>query len=188
SRRVSQPIDGAPLAIVGDTSGAESALQDARAVLDEELHGLPEKYRLAVVLCCLEGKTNAEAARQLHWPLGTLQIRLLRAREVLRQRLTQRGIALSAGGLVCLLTQEVTSFPAALVQATAQAVMSATCGQGLAAGAGASQGILAKAASGGFSAAKVKVAALALVGAIGVSAALLPSRGTRWQAETTIPI
>src|SRR5206468_501510 len=47
-----------------------------------------------VVLCYLEGKTNAEAARLLGWPAGSMSRRLNRARELLSRRLTLRGLAL----------------------------------------------------------------------------------------------
>src|SRR5262249_61070141 len=45
---------------------------DLRRALDEELNRLPDKYRVPLVLCYLEGQTHEEAARQLGWPLGTL--------------------------------------------------------------------------------------------------------------------
>ena len=49
-----------------------------------------------LVLCYFEGRTHAEAARLLKCPVGTVSIRLSRARELLRARLTRRGLALPA--------------------------------------------------------------------------------------------
>ena len=39
--------------------------RDLRPLLDEELSRLPDKFRMVIVLCDLEGKTRTEAARQL---------------------------------------------------------------------------------------------------------------------------
>ena len=46
----------------------------------EEVDRLPERYRLAVVLCYLEGLTHEQAAARLGWPVGTVRSRLARAR------------------------------------------------------------------------------------------------------------
>jgi RNA polymerase sigma factor (sigma-70 family) len=103
SRRDAAPtsLDDVPQPV----APANTAGRDLRLVLDEELNRLPEKYRAPVVLCYLEGRTNDEAARQLRWPIGTVKIRLTRAREVLRDRLGRRGLALSVAGMGSLLGQ-----------------------------------------------------------------------------------
>lgn len=81
----------------------EVAWRDLRPVLDDEVNRLPEKYRAAFVLCCLEGKTNDEAAAQLGCPKGTVLSRLARARERLREALGRRGLAFGAEPLADLL-------------------------------------------------------------------------------------
>ena len=47
------------------------------------------------MLCHLQGKTHEEAARLLHWPVGTVSGRLSRGRELLRSRLKRRGVDVS---------------------------------------------------------------------------------------------
>jgi RNA polymerase sigma factor (sigma-70 family) len=81
-----------------DMVAAKSPVEEApdlQPVLHQEVNRLPAKYRGPIVLCYLEGKTNEEAAQDLHCPVGTVKGRLARAREMLRKRLTRRGLALS---------------------------------------------------------------------------------------------
>ncbi len=68
--------------------------RDLRGLIEDELRQMPEKYRAPVVLCDLEGKTHQEAARALGWPAGSMSRRLERARVLLRQRLSDRGVSL----------------------------------------------------------------------------------------------
>ena len=62
------------------------------AELHEEVDRLPEKYRRPIILCYLQGRTQVQAAEELGWPLGTVQVRLHRGRDRLRSRLTRRGV------------------------------------------------------------------------------------------------
>jgi RNA polymerase sigma factor (sigma-70 family) len=119
---------------------AEVDLQELRPLLFAELNRLPTTYRAAVVLCYLEGKTNEEAARQLRWPLGTVKGRLTRARDLLRDRLTRRGVTLSGGLVATVLSAQAASavVPVALAHSTVKAAALAGAGRATAAGVSAS--------------------------------------------------
>ncbi len=98
---------------------------------------LPEKYRAAVVLCYLEGRTHAEAARLLKCPIGTVSVRVMRARELLRDRLTGRGLALPAAlAGVTLLSQaaRAAAIPNGLAESTLKVAMHVAAGKATAAG------------------------------------------------------
>jgi RNA polymerase sigma factor (sigma-70 family) len=83
------------------------------AVLDEELSRLPDAYRAAVILCDLQGKTRREVAQELRCAEGTVASRLARGRALLAERLTRRGVTLSAG--LCLTTPVSASLVASTV-------------------------------------------------------------------------
>jgi RNA polymerase sigma factor (sigma-70 family) len=109
---------------------------DLRPLLDQELSRLPDKYRIVLVLCDLEGMARKEAARQLGLPDGTVASRLARARTMLAKRLTRRGVALSGGVQVVVLSQKVASacVPTSVVSLTIRAVTLVAAGRGAAAG------------------------------------------------------
>ena len=59
-------------------------------MIDEEIRRLPERYRVPLVLCHVEGLRHHEVAHRLGCPVGTVESRLSRAREQLRTRLARR--------------------------------------------------------------------------------------------------
>ncbi|MGL4554605.1 MAG: sigma-70 family RNA polymerase sigma factor [Gemmataceae bacterium] len=77
-------------------AGAERTAREVAALLDEELNQLPDKFRVPVVLCCLEGLSRDEAARRLGWSASAVKDRLKEGRERLRRSLGRRGIELGA--------------------------------------------------------------------------------------------
>jgi RNA polymerase sigma factor (sigma-70 family) len=125
-RAVRRPValEGAGLAEArGPGPLEQAALQEVRAILDEEIERLPTRYRLPVVLCYLQGQSYTEAARSLGWPSGTVSVRLARARQTLRARFVRRGLELPASVPASLSgEQPLTSpLPAALLTATVNA-------------------------------------------------------------------
>jgi RNA polymerase sigma factor (sigma-70 family) len=102
---------------------------DLRATLDHELGRLPAKYREAIVLCDLEGRSRAEAARWLDVPEGTLSSRLAAGRKKLADRLARRGIVLAAGALTVALSEAAaSSVPPPLIAATVRGAVAWAAG------------------------------------------------------------
>jgi RNA polymerase sigma factor (sigma-70 family) len=123
-RRRTQERQGAEMSATAPEFDPEWT--ELRPILHEEVNRLPEKYRTPVVLCYLEGKTNEEVARLLDWPVGTVKGRLSRARDLLRSRLSRRGVAISAAFIGVFLSQKrllADEVPTVLVDATVRNAM-----------------------------------------------------------------
>lgn len=103
--------------------------QELHSVLDSELSRLPDQWRLPLVICYLEGRTQDEAAGQLGWSKSTLRRRLDKARNALAQRLTRRGIVLSAALSAVLLSDCAASAAPGLVAATVDAALKVAAGE-----------------------------------------------------------
>jgi RNA polymerase sigma factor (sigma-70 family) len=100
-----------------------AAWQEVQAILDEEIDRLPEIYRQPFVLCCLENRGCAEVARLLGQKEGTVWSRVARARKKLQDRLSRRGVSLSAvlGAAALSGHTALSAVPPALIARTAQA-------------------------------------------------------------------
>jgi RNA polymerase sigma factor (sigma-70 family) len=97
----------------------DDAWVELKPLLDRELSRLPEKFRVPVVLCDMEGLPRRQVARQLGLPEGTLSSRLHTARRTLAQRLSRYGFALSGGALAAAVTRRASAaVPAPLLVST----------------------------------------------------------------------
>jgi RNA polymerase sigma factor (sigma-70 family) len=111
----------------------ELTWREGLIILDEELARLPASYRLALVLCYLEGRPQELVARDLACSPGALRGRLERARECLRKRLVRRGVGLPAGAItgVLLSTSAQAALPSMFSVVTSKAVAKLHAGQSL---------------------------------------------------------
>jgi RNA polymerase sigma factor (sigma-70 family) len=110
---------------------APPSWDELRPQFDQELSRLPDKFRVPIVLCDLEGRSQQESARQLGWPQGTLTGRLSVGRALLAKRLARRGLTLSAAALAGLLSAQTASAsvaPALLASTVTAASMTAANG------------------------------------------------------------
>jgi Sigma-70, region 4 len=152
---------------------------DLRPLLHEALFHLPEKYRTAIVLCHLEGKSNGEAARQLGCPVGTLSARLTRGRRLLRKRLSRKGTVLSSAGLAPLLSHDAVSagVPTALVRSTLRCARAFAAGQAVAGSVSGKVAALMEGAGAGTALSKFSLgAAILAVGFLAIGAGALARR------------
>ncbi len=107
----------------------ELTVRELLEIFDEELQRLLERYRVPLILCCLEGRSQEEAARQLGWSTGSVKGRLERGRERLHDQLVRRGLSLSAA-LVSLEAVRGGTSAADFVSATTRAALLFASGTG----------------------------------------------------------
>jgi RNA polymerase sigma factor (sigma-70 family) len=103
-RRATREAEAAKrAATAGERTQGDLSWREATDVLHEELNALPEKYRLPLLLCGVQGLTRDEAAEQLGTTVGAVRGQLERGRALLERRVAKRGVLLSAGWLAVLM-------------------------------------------------------------------------------------
>jgi hypothetical protein len=153
--------------------------------LQEQINQLPDKYRIPIVLCYFQGKTNEEAARQLAWPVGTVKGRLARARELLRRRLTRRGLSAALPEMAT-----IPMVPPALADATLKAGMSIAAGEKTAAAVSASVAALTQGALKSMLLSRLTITAcmLSLLVTVVLGGALLTYRSLGSEPQAAEPL
>ncbi|MFL5340623.1 MAG: sigma-70 family RNA polymerase sigma factor [Gemmataceae bacterium] len=120
---------------VRDPGGDPLAAVSARELLDRldaEIARLPDRLRLPLVLCALDGLTVEEAAARLDTTPSAVKGRLERARARLHARLVRRGVTLSAALAVALAVPR-DGVSAALIESTARLAAGGDISPGVAA-------------------------------------------------------
>ncbi len=155
-RRADAPAPAGP--------AAEVTWREVQAILDEELERLPERYRAPLILCYLECLTRDEAARRLGVSPGGLHGQLERGRDLLRERLTKRGLTLSAVLAGAALGEGVAhALPPTFVVSSAKAAALLAAGQPLTEVVGANALALTREVLKSMSLAKVKLGTAAVL-------------------------
>ena len=90
---------------------ARSSDNELSLILDEELSLLPSKYRSAMIECDIMERSRSDAAKVLGWPEGTVATRLAKARQLLADKLRQRGVTLTVTALSVGLGSRLSAMP-----------------------------------------------------------------------------
>ena len=159
---------------------------DLARVLHEEIERLPERFRVPLILCDLEGRSHEQAARHLGWPIGTVKSRQARGRDRLRDRLRRRGIAPHASLLAAAMRPEPASalVSPAVVDSTIRAAIQSVAARTLVPGTASSlaRGVLTSMYFTQWS----KVGSVLLfLGATASGAGLLAQKGTLFAVQGT---
>ena len=126
---------------------------EVRPVLDLAIESLPARYREVVISRYLVGKSEAQVAREMGLGRSTVSMRLSRALEKLRAKLTRKGVTVGGASLAAVLVSNAVEAAPVQLASTVAAVCT---------GKAAASGTVAVVAEGAMRAlmiAKLKVAA-----------------------------
>jgi RNA polymerase sigma factor (sigma-70 family) len=146
---------------------------DLPTVVHDALARLPQRFRLPVVLCDLQGLSYDAAAAQLRWTHAAVRSRLARGRQRLRASLGRAGLAPVAGAVALGVAPTVPRSLAATTARLAAQVAAGTAARGISDSVlnlmhgGLQMMLLAKLKTFGFAA---LATAVLIAGAIGLSA------------------
>ena len=98
-RRRERPIEEVIMTAESASTDEAGVDREHLPIIHAEIDRLPDRYRAPIALCYLEGLSYEQAAHQLGWPIGTVGSRIARARDLLRARLTRRGVTATTAAL-----------------------------------------------------------------------------------------
>ena len=153
-------------AVMHGTTDHAAQWRELEPVLDGELHALPEKYRLPILLHHFQALTVEQIATATRSSCDAVKQRLSRGREMLRERLSRRGVNVTGALLPLLLSNGATAtLPFTFAATTARMAVAVAAGQAVTSGLIAQRVLdLARAGSPGIShAAKWRLAAAAVM-------------------------
>ena len=161
---------------------------DGQGVMDEELQALPARYRAPLVLAYLEGRSNAEVASMLGSSLRTVERDLSRGRDLLRERLTRRGLTTAAVAGLLTAAPASAALPARWLAASHTGLENAATGLSPQVAALADAGVQALATTGRRWAVGVLLASIGLAGAAAwlVLNELKPAGAEVWTAQPAL--
>lgn len=167
-----------------EASNDEAAWHELRPVLDEAMHELGAHDRAALLLRFFEGRSQAEVGTALGLSENAARMRIDRALEKLRQRLSRRGITSTAAALGAgLASESLLAAPAGLASSVSATALSCA-----AAGAAAVASGTAVAALGFMSTTKVILGTAGAVALFGVGALVGGGRFHAGQPEADLAV
>lgn len=92
-----------------DTLPTDDENPDLLTAIHAGLNQLPEKYRVALLLHHVEGRSQEETAALLGCSVSAASMRLNRGRQMLREKMIRRGAAVTTAGLATVMMASIAS-------------------------------------------------------------------------------
>jgi RNA polymerase sigma factor (sigma-70 family) len=158
---------------------------EVEAALDQEITGLPDRYRLPIILCDLEGRLRAEVAGILRCSEGTLSSRLTRGRRLLAERLNRRGFGPGVAAIALILSSRSSALTESLILDTVPVVLSSLANPAVVGGAASPK--VAQLATGVMKSMFLNKLRTAAVGAFAIAALVIAALGSYTSHAAPLP-